>query len=326
MREKGLNIDWISRVSINHGHEFRRKAGTQAEHEGVSIMLELLKEGKILLLDGGMGTQLDKRGLMSSGRTNLDHPEAVLEIHRQYCKAGCNAITTNTLTMNRIYIETHSVGVDVKEVNKAGAELAREAASDGQYVLGDISSTGQFLEPYGTYKESQFYDTFREQAEILAESGVDGFVIETIFDLNEALCALRACKKNFSLPVIVSLAFNTETNGGRTIMGNLAADCAGRLTDAGADVIGGNCGDLAPEQMSVVVSLLKSATTLPILAQANAGKPKLVGDKTIFDMTPQAFAAGMDKCLSAGASLVGGCCGTSPDHIKALAKVLNEKQ
>ncbi|KKK58647.1 hypothetical protein LCGC14_3042340, partial [marine sediment metagenome] len=243
-------------------------------------------------------------------------PEAVLEIHREYCQAGCNGLTTNTLTMNRIYIETHNVGVNVCEVNKAGTELARQAASEGQYVLGDISSTGQLLEPYGSYKESQFYDSFAEQAEILAESGVDGFIVETMFDLNEALCALRACKGDFSLPVIVSMAFQTEANGGRTIMGNSAEDCARRLGDAGADVIGANCGDLDPEQMS---------TSLPILTQPNAGKPKLIGDKTIFEMRPEPFAAGMDKCIEAGASLVGGCCGTTPEHIRALADMLNEK-
>lgn len=288
-------------------------------------LLEFLKDQKILLLDGAMGTQLDKRGLMSRGRNNLDSPEAVLEIHREYCQCGCNAITTNTLTMNRIYIETHNVGVDIREVNKAGAELARQAATDSQYVLGDISSTGQLLEPYGTYKESQFCDAFAEQAEILAKSGVDGFIIETMFDLNEALCALRACKDNFSLPVIVSIAFNTEANGARTIMGNSAADCAKHLTDTGADVIGANCGDLDPVQMSVVVSLLKSATTLPILAQPNAGKPKLIDDKTIFEMTPEPFAAGMEKCLNAGASLIGGCCGTTPEHIQDLADMLEPK-
>ncbi len=289
-------------------------------------LLEFLKDQKILLLDGAMGTQLDKRGLMSRGRNNLDSLEAVLEIHREYCRCGCNAITTNTLTMNRIYIETHNVGASVREVNKAGAELARQAAADGQYVLGDISSTGQLLQPYGTYKESQFYDTFAEQAEILAESGVDGFIIETMFDLNEALCALRACKDNFSLPVIVSIAYKTETEGGRTIMGNSAEDCAKRLTDTGADVIGANCGDLDPVQMSVVVSLLKSATTLPILAQPNAGKPKLIDDKTLFEMDPKPFAAGLDKCLSAGASLIGGCCGTTPEHIQALSDMMNQKK
>jgi len=286
---------------------------------------EYLESRKILLLDGGMGTQLDKRGLMSRGTINLDHPEAVVDIHKEYCRCGCNALITNTLTMNRIYIETHNVQVDIRQVNTAGVKLAREAAADGQFVLGDISSTGQMLEPYGTYKEAQFYDAFVEQAEILAEAGVDGFIIETVFDLNEALCALRACKDKTNLPIIVSLTFKTETDGGRTIMGNTAADCAKEITVAGADAIGINCGDLDPAEMAVVVSLLKSATTLPIAAQPNAGKPKLIDDKTIFEMGPEQFAAGVEKCIDAGATLVGGCCGTSPQHIQALADILNNR-
>jgi 5-methyltetrahydrofolate--homocysteine methyltransferase len=154
---------------------------------------------------------------------------------------------------------------------------------------------------------------------------VDGFIIETIFDLREALCALRACKDNFQLTVIASIAFTTQTKGGRTIMGNSAEDCAKSLTDAGADVIGANCGDLDPAQMAVVVSLLKSATTLPILAQPNAGKPKLVDNKTVFEMAPTAFAAGIAECLQAGARLVGGCCGTTGEHIRTVADTLDKK-
>jgi len=227
--------------------------------------------------------------------------------------------------MNRIYIETHNVDVPVRDVNRAGAELARQAANKEQYVLGNMSSTGQLLEPYGTYKESQFYDAYKEQAEILAESGVDGFIIETVFDLREAMCALRACKDNFSLPVIVSIAFATEQKGGRTIMGNSAEQCAKSLTDAGANVVGANCGDLDPAQMAVIVSLLKSATSLPILAQPNAGKPKLVDNETVFDMAPEAFAQGIAECLHAGARIVGGCCGTTPEHIRAVADLLGKK-
>ena len=284
-----------------------------------------LQKQEIILLDGAMGTQLDKRGLMSRGRNNLDAPEAVLEIHRGYARCGCDALTTNTLTMNRIYIETHDVGVDVRQVNKAGAELARQAADDKQYVLGDISSTGQLLEPYGTYKEQEFYDAFKEQAEALAEAGVDGFIIETMFDLREALCALRACKDNFSLPVIVSIAFATDQKGGRTIMGNSAEQCAKDLADAGADAVGANCGDIDPAQMAKVVCVLKSATTLPLLAQPNAGKPKLVGNQTAFDMGPAAFAAGIAQCLDAGAQLLGGCCGTTPKHIRAVRELLYKR-
>lgn len=288
--------------------------------------LTFLNTKEIILLDGAIGTELDKRGLMGRARNNLDNPEVVLEIQREYARSGCDALTTNTLTMNRTYIETHNIDVSVQEVNQAGAKLARKAAADNQFVLGNISSTGQLLEPYGTYKEQQFYDAFKEQATILAEAGVDGFIIETMFDLREALCALRACKDNFSLAVIASIAFATEQKGGRTMMGNSAEDCAKGLTDAGADIIGANCGDLDPAQMAVVVSILKSATTVPILAQPNAGRPKLIDDKTVFEMAPEPFAEGISKCLQAGARIVGGCCGTSPEHIRAVATLLNRKK
>jgi 5-methyltetrahydrofolate--homocysteine methyltransferase len=286
---------------------------------------EALESDGIILLDGAIGTELDKRGLMGRASNNLDAPEVVLEIQREYVADGCDALTTNTLTMNRIFIETHNIDVSVQDVNKAGVELTRQAAGTDKYVLGNLSSTGQLLEPYGTYKESQFYDAFKEQAGILAESGIDGFLIETVFDLREALCALRACKENFSIPVIASIAFKTEEKGGRTMMGDSAEQCAKSLSDAGADVVGANCGELDPAQMAVVVSLLKSATTLPVLAQPNAGKPKLIGDKTVFEMAPAPFAAGISECIRAGARLVGGCCGTSPDHIRAVAGILEQK-
>ncbi|MBN2272651.1 MAG: homocysteine S-methyltransferase family protein, partial [Sedimentisphaerales bacterium] len=185
-----------------------------------------LNRSSVILLDGAMGTQLDKRGLMSRGSNNLDNPKAVLDIHREYAQCGCHALTTNTLTMNRIYIETHNVGVSVHEVNRAGVELARQAAADSRYVLGDIGSTGKLLEPYGDYTESQFCEAFIEQASVLTGAGVDAFIIETMIDLREVLCAVRACKGEFSLPVIASIAFATETNGARTVMGNSAEDCA----------------------------------------------------------------------------------------------------
>jgi len=285
---------------------------------------EFLRSPKTILLDGAMGTTLDKHGLMSRARNNLDAPQVVLNIHKEYAACGCHILTTNTLTMNRVYIQTHNVDVDVREVNRAGAELAKQAAGKSQYVLGDISSTGQLLKPYGDYSEECFYDAFREQAEVLAGAGVDGFIIETIFDLREALCALRACKDSFSLPVIVSIAFATDASGGRTIMGNRASECAEKLTDAGADVIGANCGDIDLAQMAVVISLLRSATNLPVLAQPNAGKPRLHDGATVFDMAPAAFAEGIRECLRAGAQLVGGCCGTTPDHIRAVAGILGE--
>mgnify|MGYP001094637638 CR=1 FL=1 len=287
--------------------------------------LNFIQNRNVVLLDGAIGTELDKRGLMGRGRVNLDAPDAVLEIQQDYARSGAHAITANTLTMNRIYIETHNVGVSVKDVNRAGVEIARKAVGEDGFVLGNVSSTGQLLEPYGDYTEPAFCDTFTEQARILADAGADALLIETMIDLSEALCALRACKEATDLPVLVSMAFSTEQNAGRTVMGNSAADCAKQLQDAGADVIGANCGSLDPQQTATVISLLASATSLPLLAQPNAGKPRLVDDRTLFDMGPEPFAEGIAACLDAGAKIVGGCCGTTPDHIRAVRRLLDRR-
>jgi 5-methyltetrahydrofolate--homocysteine methyltransferase len=284
---------------------------------------EFLQQSKVLLLDGGMGTQLAKRGLEMGGQNSVSNPEHVLAVHQNYLQAGCNLLITNTLTMNRVYIETHGLGVDVKEVNLAGAQLAKQAIGDGgQYVLGDISSTGKLLQPYGDLSEEAAYETFKEQATYLLEGGVGGFIVETMISLQETLCALRACKAVADLPVIASLSFATTKRGGRTTMGDAAEKCAQALTEAGADAIGTNCGDLTPMEMAEVVATLKGATSLPIAAQPNAGKPRLEGDQTIFDMGPKEFAQGISVCIEAGATLVGGCCGTSPAHIKAVVNTL----
>ncbi len=284
-------------------------------------LLDLMRRHSPVLLDGAMGTELDKRGLMGRGTANLDAPDVVADVHRAYIAAGCDAIITNTLVMNRIYLQTHDVAVPVREVNLAGARIARESAGDRVLVLGNMCSTGQLMEPYGDYTEAQFYECFNEQGQLLAEGGVDALIIETMFDLNEAAVAVRACKENTSLPVIVSMAFSTEANGGRTMMGQSAEECAKRLTDAGADVVGANCGDLGPQEMAHIIAIMRSATALPIIAEPNAGKPKLVGGETVFDMGPDDFALGAQECIRAGARLIGGCCGTSPDHIRALAAI-----
>lgn len=269
-----------------------------------------------------MGTELVRRGVPSVASANLSDPDAVCEIHNEYFRAGSNVAITNTLTLNRIFIESHGIDIDVKDINVAGAAIARACAKGIGFVLGNLSSTGQMLEPYGTYAEADFIASFKEQAVYLQDGGVDGFIIETVFDLREAVCALRACKEVSSLPVIVAMSFNTDQNGGRTIMGNSAEDCASRLTEEGADALGANCGSVDPLQMAQVVGIVSRSTKLPIVAEPNAGKPKLIDGATRFDMDPATFALGMLKCRMAGARLLGGCCGTTPDHIRALTRVL----
>ena len=282
-----------------------------------------LESGGVIVLDGAMGTELVRRGVESVAAANLTRPDIVSAIHDEYFKAGSNAVITNTLTMNRIFVESHGMDIDVKGVNVAGAAIARGSAKGKGFVLGNLSSTGQMLEPYGTYAEADFLKAFKEQAAYLQEGGVDGFIIETIFDLREAVCALRACKEVSSLPVIVSMSFATEQNGGRTMMGNSAADCASCLAEEGADALGANCGGVEPGQMAEIVRTLAKATQLPIVAEANAGKPRLINGRTEFDMDASQFALGMSKCRRAGARILGGCCGTTPDHIRALARSMS---
>ncbi|MCC6445047.1 MAG: homocysteine S-methyltransferase family protein [Armatimonadetes bacterium] len=288
-------------------------------------LLSCLGSGRVVVLDGAMGTQLDKRGVTAGGQNNLAHPDVVQAVHQDYIRAGVKGLITNTLTMNRLYLETHRVDIDIREANRAGARLAREVAGADAFVLGDMSATGQILEPYGDYTEEQFYEAFREQAAILAEGGVDGFIIETIFDLREAVCALKACKDASSLPTLVSMSFSTVERGGRTIMGNTAEACARTLTDEGADALGANCGDLDPDEMAVLVSMFRQATPLPLMAQPNAGKPVVSGGKTEYNLSPEGFAAGILKCLDAGAQIIGGCCGTSPLHMEAVIRGIGNR-
>lgn len=283
-------------------------------------LAKVLEERKVLLFDGAMGTALAGRGQDTGGALNLTGPGHVLEIHRQYAKAGVDVLTTNTFTMNRISIESRGLAVDLQAANLAGVRLAREASGRDGLVFGDLGPTGKLLEPYGTYTEEQFYDNFREQALYLAEGGADGLIIETMTDLREALCALKACKAAANLPVIVTMAFATTEKGGRTIMGSTVAEAAGLLHEYGADAVGANCGELAPVEMAQIAALYKEQTTLPVIIQPNAGKPKLVEGRTVFDMTPEDFAAGVIRCIDSGASLIGGCCGTTLEHIKAVVQ------
>ncbi len=292
----------------------------------MSLLDFIHSDRETIFLDGAMGTQLGAAGVEMGGQNNVTHPDAVLAVHQKYADCGVDLLITNTLTMNRVNIESHKVGVDVREVNLAGVRLAKAAARNGQYVLGDVSSTGKMLKPYGPLAEDDAHAAFGEQASILAEGGVDGFIIETMIDLREAMCALRAVKEVSDLPVIVSISFNTQNNGGRTIMGDTAAGSAQALAEAGACAVGANCGSLDPLGMAEIVALMREATSLPIIAQPNAGKARLVDKEAVYDMSPDDFAAGVRQCALSGAKLIGGCCGTSPAHISAMMRLMGRPQ
>jgi 5-methyltetrahydrofolate--homocysteine methyltransferase len=272
-----------------------------------------------------MGTQLEAHGVhvKFAAEANLSSPEVVLRIHEAYVAAGCQVLTTNTFSMNEIYLGVHGSSERVLDINRVGAELARSAAGSSIYVIGDIGPTGQMLAPFGTYTEDDFYQTFHQQAQVLVSAGVDGLLIETMYDLQEALCALRACKDAGDLPVLMSMAFKTVENGGRTTMGNSVSACATALADAGADVVGANCGDLSVESMADIVSYFREETSLPILVQPNAGIPRLVEGRPVFDLDAITFARGLLQCQENGAHVLGGCCGTSPEHMQQAVRLLS---
>jgi 5-methyltetrahydrofolate--homocysteine methyltransferase len=282
--------------------------------------LNYIHQKKPVIFDGAMGTELAKRGLaLNGGVNNLSHPDQVIAVHKSYIESGSEVISTNTFTMNPIYLKTHNIEIDMVKVNQAGVRLAKKAGA--KYVLGDMGPTGQLMEPYGLYGEKEMIECYQAQALVLAEAGVDGFIIETMMDLREALCALKACKMVSTLPVVVTLTLYAKDSGGRTLMGQTLAACAAAVEKEGGAVIGTNCGEFDPLEIARVVAELKRKTDLPILVQPNAGKPKLVKEETIYNMTPEVFAEGVLKCIEAGATLVGGCCGTTPEHIKAVARL-----
>lgn len=282
--------------------------------------LSFINQTKPVIFDGAMGTQLARHGLeLNGGVHNLSHPDIVLKVHQNYVENGAHVVIANTFTMNPIYLKTHNMDINMEKVNQLGAEIAKKAG--GLYVLGDMGPTGQLMEPFGSYTEQDMIDCYKAQAKVLAESGVDGFIIETMMDLKEALCALKACKAVSSLPVVVSFTMTSKAGGGKTMMGQTLAECAEAVEKEGGAVIGTNCGELDPEEIAGIVAQLYGKTSLPILVMPNAGKPKLVKGETVYNMTPEEFAQGTMKCIKAGASLVGGCCGTSPEHIRELAKL-----
>ncbi len=284
--------------------------------------LDYVYNNDIILLDGAMGTELKKMNVMGDFANNIDNKEIVKKIHQSYIEAGSKAIITNTFSLNRLYLSDKNLNLAL--INSQGVKIAKEAAGADIFVLGDISSTGKLLQPYGSYKEEEFINVFSEKAEILARAGVDAFIIETMVDLREAVCALKGCKRSSDLPVIVSISYDRLKGGGRTVMGNTVKESVIKLQEEEADIIGSNCGSLDPHQMAEVIKIMAEHTDLPILAEPNAGLPILQGKETVYKMEPADFTEGILACIKAGASLVGGCCGTAPEHIKYLNNTINK--
>jgi 5-methyltetrahydrofolate--homocysteine methyltransferase len=279
-----------------------------------------------LLLDGAMGTQLMARGIQTgkcNDYLNIESPKVVLDIHRAYIKAGSDAILTNTFGANKYALARHGLAEMVVKINTAGAKIARQAAGDSKYVLGDIGPSGDFLEPLGNLKPNELKDAFAQQAETLAAAGVDGFIIETMTALDEIATAIEAVKSVCKLPVFASMSFDSAGGDFRTMMGVGVKEAVSKVTLLGVEAVGFNCGTVSLEEYVKLAERFAAVSGgAVILAEPNAGRPELIDGQAVYNVSPEDFAEAAEKIHNAGVNIIGGCCGTGPEHIKAVAKRL----
>ncbi len=280
--------------------------------------------GDILLFDGATGTMLMERGI-KAGETSetwiLSRPEEIAAVHRAYFDAGADVATTATFGATSLKLAHYKLSDRAAEINRKGAELAVKARPAGKFVAGDIGPTGKLLKPAGDADEAQLAQAFAEQAKALAEGGVDFLIIETMMDVGEALIALSAAKAT-GLPVFVTISFTKKPRGYFTIMGNKPGDAAKALAGAGAAAVGTNC-SLRIGDMVDVVAEMKKAVDIPIIAQPNAGNPETEKGVTTYVDGPEVYAKRTPDLIRAGARVVGGCCGTTPETIRAMRRAID---
>jgi methionine synthase I (cobalamin-dependent) len=286
------------------------------------IIQQLLADGPVVT-DGAWGTQFQAEGLGLGDCPdlwNLTEPSRVRALARSYVKAGSRIILTNTFGSNRINLARHGLAEKTVQINRRGVEHSRHEANSSALVFGSMGPSGKMLQSDEVSKE-QLRAAFTEQAKALAAAGVDGLVIETMTDLEEAMIATRAAKK-CGIPVVACMAFDTGKDKDRTMMGVTPEQAARELTEIGADVIGANCGQ-GIEGFQSICSRLRAATHLPIWIKPNAGLPSLSHGHAIYTTTPEQFARHVSDLIEAGASFVGGCCGTGPEFISAIGRTLS---
>jgi len=283
---------------------------------------KILAQGP-LLTDGAWGTQLQARGLASGefpDGWNLAHPEKVAEVAKAYVEAGSQVILTNTFGANRVRLaENEALARQVADINRKGVEISRQAAGGRAYVFASLGPCGKLILT-GDIQPDEVRAAFEEQARALADAGPDALVIETMSDLSEAKLALGAAKAT-GLPVVACMVFDSGQHKDRTMMGTTPEQAAQALTEAGADVIGANCGQ-GIDAFVAICQRLHTATDRPIWIKPNAGQPQLEEGRPVYKTLPESFALLAPELVQAGASFLGGCCGTTPDFIKALKSKL----
>jgi len=277
-----------------------------------------------LLFDGAMGTMLMKAGqgsLKTPILLNLDEPDLVTDIHRQYYAAGADAVITNTFGGSPLKLVADGLEQQMVELNREAVKLTRQACPDGKYVAGDIGPSGKMIQPLGDVAPEEMQENFFSQAGVLIESGVDLIIIETMYSLDEALAAVQGARKAGDILLLASMTYTRTKNGFFTVMGETVSQCAAALEEAGADMMGANCTLNSADTIDLTKEL-RAATDKPLLIQPNAGKPVTRKGITYYEQTPAEFAADAKKIHAAGADMIGGCCGTTPEFIKAVKEAL----
>ncbi len=277
----------------------------------------------IYVFDGAMGTMLHQAGLQPGQCPelwNIEEPAKITAIHRQYVAAGSNIIETNTFGANRIKLTHYGLENKVTALNMAAVAAAREAAGTNAKVAGSVGPTGKFIEPLGELTFDDAYDVYYEQIFALDQAGIDYVIIETVIDIQEMRAALLAAKAATKKPIICQLSFDAD---GRTVTGTDPRTAAITLEALGANVLGANC-SLGPAQLLPIIEILTQNCSIPISVQPNAGMPQLVNGQTVFPMKAEEMAIWVPKLLAAGATYIGGCCGTTPDHIKAIRQAVDQ--
>lgn len=292
-------------------------------------LLDAIKQ-KVLLGDGAMGTQQQLAGLESGGcgeAWNVDHPERILGIQRRYAEAGSDILLTNTFGASRIMLNRHGEGDRTVAINKAAVEIAREALGGRGYVLGDIGPFGGLMEPYGEIAPDEVKSAFCEQAQALIDAGADGIIIETQTAMEELELAIEAAHKAGAPVVIGSVAFDMMVSGEdvRTMMGISPEQAAKFMAERGCHILALNCG--TGINMRTATDIVRryriAAGDLPVMAQPNAGQPVLENMKVLYKETPDEMARGLTDVIAAGARIVGGCCGSTPDHIRRFRRIVD---
>lgn len=292
----------------------------------MSWLEAVLAEGP-LLGDGAMGTMLLRAGLKPGAASefwNVERPDEVLNVHRAYVEAGARLLTTNSFGGTPLALGRHGLADRANELNVSAVRLAKRAADGGVRVLGDVGPFGDFLEPYGDTSEGELADAFRTQIEALRDAGADGVIVETMVDPAELSVAVRVARETADWPVLATFAYQKHGEEFRTLMGASPAQATEAAIKAGADAVGANCGTnlTLDDYLRLAHDLVRAANGRPVILQPNAGAPSESGGRVTYSATPEDLAAFTSRALALGVRIVGGCCGTTPEHLRAMADTM----